>query len=588
MIYYDLKQEAKRKSIGDAIGREGEIRRIARTLKRQYNNNVIVRGESGVGKTAIIEAFFYRAAGTGTSGGAAGIGGAIGAKTSGAAKETGSATGETSADRAIPGFENYSFAKLDSANLKKLFAQINNAGIFNYLGAAFGKLPKNSIVFIDDFENVCPENRLYETGQALTPFFERSDLCLVLAMTEKGRQRMGAELPGFFRHFEEIAISESGQAESTEILKALAPAFELQYSVSLPGETAKFAVGLAAKIPSDKKFPLRAIHLLDESLAFAKISGLKKLGKAEVRQIANEAMSADETARAAAGGMENLQNLETELNKAVIGQERAAKTVANIVRKSGMGLRNPNRPNGSFLFLGPSGVGKTELSKVLAKNVFGSERAFARIDMSEFSEPHTVHRLIGAPPGYIGFEAGGQLTNAIARAPHSLILLDEIEKAHPKIFDIFLQVLEDGRLTDGQGKTADFTNSIIIATSNLGIEEIAGAHARGEDVSGGGFVRSTMMPILVKTFKLEFLNRFDAIIVFNPLGVPELFEIARMEIKKIEDRASETGLQFNINPEILRARIAALADYRFGARPVKRFVEETCEELLEIGSSNRT
>ncbi|TSC66657.1 MAG: ATP-dependent Clp protease ATP-binding subunit ClpB, partial [Candidatus Doudnabacteria bacterium Gr01-1014_77] len=234
------------------------------------------------------------------------------------------------------------------------------------------------------------------------------------------------------------------------------------------------------------------------------------------------------------------------------------------------------------LFLGPSGVGKTETCKVLAKTVYGSERSFTRIDMSEFSEQHTVQRLIGAPPGYIGFETGGQLTNAISEQPYSLILLDEIEKAHPKIFDIFLQVFDDGRLTDGQGKTVNFTNSIVIATSNLGIEEIVQAFKKGVDVSSASFMEKTLMPILMKNFRTEFLNRFDAIVVFNPLSIDKLVEIAELEIKKIEERVKEHNIRFNIDPEILKEKIQSINDLRFGARPVKRFVEQTCESLIAM------
>ena len=683
MIYYDLKQEAKRKSIGDAITREAELRRMARTLKRQYNNNIIVRGESGTGKTALVEAFFYRAANGavdgGTGNGGTGNGGtgngtatnAINKRMSGtvdgsinntknstainttdkrangigndAANRKSNGT-ENNAKNAIFGFENYSLARLDSGNLKKLFAQVGTQEGFNYLSAAFKKIPERSIIFIDDFENVCLEGRLYETAQVLDPFFKKNEVSLILAMTEKGYARIAAETPGFLKNFEEIRIAQHDSRESEEILRALSPAFEKQYGVRVRTDAFKSIVELAAKMNSEKKFPLRAIHFLDECLAFAKISGLKELSKKEIREIYSEktgvplgpaanfantplGTSSNSTnaplgvitkrgnmistegydGRISTAGHETVMNkqrgaglkkeretrqaadpnpqlnLEEILNKNIIGQKQAAKIVAAVVRRSIIGLRNPGRPNGSFLFLGPSGVGKTELSKVLAKSVFGSERAFVRIDMSEFSEAHAQQRLIGAPPGYIGFESGGQLTNAVLNQPYSLILLDEIEKAHPKIFDIFLQVLEDGRLTDGQGQTVNFSDTIIIATSNLGIAELVDAFERGENVSGAEFLKKTMMPILTQNFKLEFLNRFDAIIVFNPLGEAELLEIARAEIRKIEERAGdEHGIKFKIDPEILREKIRALADYRFGARPVKRFIEDACETLLEL------
>jgi ATP-dependent Clp protease ATP-binding subunit ClpB len=243
-----------------------------------------------------------------------------------------------------------------------------------------------------------------------------------------------------------------------------------------------------------------------------------------------------------------------------------------------MGLRNPHKPLGSFLFLGPSGVGKTELAKLLATKVYGSERHFTRIDMSEFTEQHTVQRLIGAPPGYVGFEAGGQLTNTVKHQPYSLILLDEIEKANPRIFDIFLQVFDDGRLSDGQGQVVDFTNTIVIATSNIGINEIVQAYTNNEPE--GDFSEKALLPILQEHFRTEFLNRFDAIIVFNPLSTEDLLKVAYLEIKKIEARTVEHGIKFNIEPQVLKKRIEQLIDLRMGARPVKRFIEQTCESLI--------
>jgi ATP-dependent Clp protease ATP-binding subunit ClpA len=238
------------------------------------------------------------------------------------------------------------------------------------------------------------------------------------------------------------------------------------------------------------------------------------------------------------------------------------------------------------LFLGTSGVGKTELAKSLAKIVYGSERSFTRIDMSEFGESHTVQRLVGAPPGYVGYESGGQLTNSVQDKPYSLILLDEIEKAHAKVFDIFLQVFDDGRLTDGRGQTSNFTNSIIIATSNLGIGEILKGSRDGIDLNSPEFISNNLMPALLKSFRPEFLNRFDAIIVFNPLSADNLLQIAKLEISKIEERVAEHGVKFNIDDNILREKIIELSNPMLGARPIKRFIEQTCEQLIAMKIMN--
>ncbi|MDB4939579.1 MAG: hypothetical protein JWO40_4 [Candidatus Doudnabacteria bacterium] len=551
MIYYDLKIEAKRKSIGNVVARDTELRRIARTLKRQYNNNCLIRGDSGTGKTALLEAFAYQIA-----------------------------------ENKIPGFEKYQLAKLDTTSLKRTIAGLANPEVAAHLIGAFRNLPENTIVFIDDFENIILENKFSDFNQIFEPFFERTDLQLFITISENRYIKLHEENPSFFQNFEQINLKESDSKETSEIITALASSFEKEYGITIGPEAIATVVDLAKKISSDKKSPLRAIHLLDEALAFAKISADTKLEKLHVQEIFAEKTGIP-SATLNSDDSTLLKNLEEEIQKNVVGQDPAIKIIADIVRRGRMGLRNPNRPTGSFLFLGPSGVGKTELSKVLAKTVYGSERAFTRIDMSEFGEQHTVQRLIGAPPGYVGFEAGGQLTNAIAEQPYSLILLDEIEKAHSKIFDIFLQVFDDGRLSDGQGKTINFTNSIVIATSNLGINEIAEAFTDNVDVNSPEFIEATLMPILMQNFRTEFLNRFDAIIVFNPLNIEDLIKIAMLEIQKIELRTQDHKIKFNIDPETLRSKIISIADPRFGARPIKRFIETTCEGLIAAKLLNR-
>ncbi len=548
MLYYDLKLEASKKTIGNAVARDVELRRIARTLKRQYNNNILVRGASGTGKTSLLQALAYQI----SSG-------------------------------AIKGFENANIAQLDTANLKKLFSQMTNpaatADAIAYFQNAFNAMPDNTIAIIDDFDSVAPEHKLAEISQAMQPFFERNGLCLCISVNDLAAQKMREENPAFFQHFEEVAIKETDAKETQEILNALSPAFEKEYAIKIPQSALAAAAELSRKSGHDKKMPLSAIHFLDEALAFAKISGARELEKKHAQEIFSEKTGIP-SAGLDSADISQLKNLETELEKSVIGQNLAVQKIADIVRRGRMGLRNPNRPIGSFLFLGPSGVGKTELSKILAKTVYGSERSFTRIDMSEFGEQHTVQRLIGAPPGYIGFEAGGQLTNAISEQPYSLLLLDEIEKAHSKIFDIFLQVFDDGRLTDGQGKTVNFSNSIIIATSNLGINEIVEQSKKYGDVNDPRFIENVLMPVLLRNFRTEFLNRFDAIIMFNPLGLDDLVSIAHLEIEKIEARTAEHNIKFNIDENVLRRKIMEIMDLRFGARPVKRFVEQTCESLI--------
>lgn len=286
----------------------------------------------------------------------------------------------------------------------------------------------------------------------------------------------------------------------------------------------------------------------------------------EVRGIPKEALQGSAN--------ERLLKLPSYLSSRILGQSHALDTVVSTIQRSLVGFRNYNKPIASFLFLGPSGVGKTELAKALSQHLYHSSRAFVRIDMSEFSEAHTVQRLIGAPPGYVGYEEGGQLTNPVDREPYSLVLLDEIEKAHPKVFDIFLQLLDDGRLTDGRGKTVDFRHTIIIATSNIGLHEIVRAAEHGRLSDTSDFLRREMLPLLVEHFRPELLNRFDALIVFQPLQIAHLMEIGRRVIAEAKTQFGDGTHELNIDEDMLKQLAHEAYQPTFGARPMKRLVEE--------------
>jgi len=276
------------------------------------------------------------------------------------------------------------------------------------------------------------------------------------------------------------------------------------------------------------------------------------------------------------GERERLLHLEDELGQRVIGQQEAVKAVSNAIRRSRAGLSDPNRPNGSFLFLGPTGVGKTELCKALAVALFDTEDALIRIDMSEFMEKHSVARLIGAPPGYVGYEEGGYLTEAVRRRPYSVILLDEIEKAHPEVFNVLLQVLDDGRLTDGQGRTVDFRNTIIVMTSNLGshvIQEMAGEERYDE-------MKAAVIEILGEHFRPEFLNRVDDIIVFHPLEREQIRQIAELQVKIIAGRLEGNGMGLELTTEALDFLANVGYDPVYGARPLKRALQQYLENPL--------
>lgn len=275
--------------------------------------------------------------------------------------------------------------------------------------------------------------------------------------------------------------------------------------------------------------------------------------------------------------LSDIRELSSQLGQRVLGQDHAVTTITRVIQRSHVGLASRNRPIASFLFLGPSGVGKTELAKTLADLLFHSDRAFTRIDMSEFSESHTVQRLIGAPPGYVGYEEGGQLTNPVDREPYSLVLLDEIEKAHPKVFDTFLQLLDDGRLTDGRGKTVDFRHTIVIATSNIGVTQIIEAAETGLIHDRERFLRTSLLPLLVEHFRPEFLNRFDAIIAFSPLSPDRLAEIGRVQIETLIKRLAEQSIELTVTDETVALLAKRAYQPTFGARPMRRLIQDEIE-----------
>jgi ATP-dependent Clp protease ATP-binding subunit ClpB len=271
--------------------------------------------------------------------------------------------------------------------------------------------------------------------------------------------------------------------------------------------------------------------------------------------------------------MEKLLHMEQSLHERLVGQDEAVRVVSNAVRRARAGLQDPNRPIGSFIFLGPTGVGKTELGRALAGFLFDSDRAIVRIDMSEYQEKHTVSRLIGAPPGYVGYEEGGQLTEAVRRHPYSVVLFDEIEKAHSEVFNVLLQLLDDGRLTDGQGRTVDFRNTVIIMTSNLGSE----LWATGRPVD-----RDQVMGVLLRHFRPEFLNRIDEIVVFHPLSRENLREIVRIQLMRVQALLRERGLALDVTPEALDYLAEVGWDPDFGARPLKRAIQREVQDPLAL------
>ncbi len=539
--YYDLRLEALEKRLDLIIGRTEEIDRLTRVINRKIHNNCLIVGNAGSGKTRLARGFIRQLL-----------------------------LDSEYNNRAFIELAAESFDALNSGNLVPI-------GKYK---EAFESLPK-SVVLIDNFGRLVfnKPSLLNYMISLCRPFAEEGTIQFVFSLEPKELKWIEAQQPNFLNFFETIQISNQSREEQLAILKESYTRLSNATDPKIEDSLLNIIISLVERFSSLGNLPAGAVAILDEILAHARSKKSEFVSEEDVYRVVSDKTGVPLT-QLQTSDKELLKNMEVELNKKIIGQKAAVAQICSSITRARLGLKSPNRPLGSFLMLGPSGVGKTETAKMVAEKVFGATNRFIRIDMSEFSEAHTVARLVGAPAGYVGFDVGGGLTNAVKEQPYSLILLDEIEKAHPKIFDIFLQILDDGRLTSGQGETVDFTQTIIMATSNIGVSEIVAGFSHNEDIASEGFIRDALLPALSQSFRLEFLNRFDATLVFKPLTEEDLFEVAKLEIKKVEARTARHNITFKIDPEVLRSKIKSLIDPRFGARPIKRFIETTCENLI--------
>ena len=411
----------------------------------------------------------------------------------------------------------------------------------------------------------------------------RGELQLIGATTNQEFRTHIQKDAALERRFGRVQIEEPTPKQAVDILEGLAPRYERYHGVRLPNEALREAVELSVRYLPGRCLPDKAIDLVDEACAAVRIRAEREgekdpvLSRKEIARVVAQA-SGVPAERVGEKERERLARLEERLNAEVVGQSRAVAAVAGAIRRSRTGLGEPGRPIGAMLFLGPTGVGKTALAKALAESWFGSEKALLKFDMSEYQEQHTVARLLGAPPGYLGHDEGGQLTEAVRRKPYSVVLLDEIEKAHPDVFNILLQVLDDGRITDSQGRTVDFKNTIIILTSNLGSPYILEGITPEGEISQEA--RDKVDALLKQQFRPEFLNRLDDIIYYKPLMKTEIYKIVDLMLAELGKRLEDKRLSIEVTDAAKEAIVNQGYDQNFGARPLKRFIQRRIETLI--------
>jgi ATP-dependent Clp protease ATP-binding subunit ClpC len=526
--------------IDEVIGREKEIDQVIRVLARRNKSNAILIGDPGVGKTAIVEGLALK----------------------------------ISQGNVPPLIKN---VQIHSLNLTTLLAGTSYQGeLEERLNTIIKEVKRvgNIIVFIDEIHMIMGAGGAagaMTAANILKPALARGELNVIGATTQDEYRQHIEKDSALERRFESVYVDEPSSEVTLKILASVAEKLTKHHGVTIAPDSLQAAVDLSSRYITDRFLPDKAIDLLDEATSGAKVAGHDNVSVEDIKKVLSQRTGIPVTSLSQEESLQ-LMNMEENLNSQIIGQATAVKSIADVIKRSRAGLNDPNRPIGSFLLLGPTGVGKTELAKVLARTVYQSEKAMIRLDMSEFTEAHTADKLIGAPPGYVGYEEGGQLTNPVRHRPYSLILLDELEKGHPKVFDIFLQVLEDGRLTDSQGHTVDFKNTIIIMTSNIDVSQFV-ENPQGAD-------RNEVMRVLSGNLRPEFVNRIDDIVIMNSLTLNNIKDIARLQLNKLMEKLKQKQITLTIPDETLD-KLAELGDVKdFGARPLKRLIQNHIEEPI--------
>ena len=611
----DLTQMAAEGKLDPVVGREKEISRLIQILSRRTKNNPCLVGEPGVGKTAIAEGLAQRI-----------LAGSVPETIKDKRLVVLDLSGMVAGSKYRGEFEE---------RIRKVVDEVReNQGI---------------LLFIDELHTIIgaggAEGAL-DASNILKPSLSRGELQIIGATTLEEYRKYIEKDAALERRFQPVTVEEPSEEEAYEILKGLRPYYERHHKVEIADEALEAAVKMSVRYINDRFLPDKAIDLIDEAASKVQLSGYQASSEIEdlsreIQEILQEkeraiktgylslAKECQEKQKEAEARLEQLQvkeekknqrksgkvdekavasivsdwtkipvqrltegetrrlaQLEKELHKRVIGQEEAVRAVSQAVKRGRVGLKDPNRPIGSFLFLGPTGVGKTELSKALAQAVFGSEQAMIRVDMSEYMEKHSVSKLIGSPPGYVGYDEGGQLSEKVRRNPYSVILFDEIEKAHPDVFNILLQVLDDGHITDAHGRKVDFKQTIIIMTSNAGAQAIVepkqlGFISQKDEKKDYEKMKSGVMEEVRRLFKPEFLNRIDEIMVFHTLNKEEIRKIVLLLLKSLEKRCEE---QMDIHLNVTNSAVDYIAeagfDAKYGARPLRRAIQSKIEDRL--------
>ena len=608
----NLTELAKQGKIDPVIGREKEIERVIQILSRRNKNNPCLIGEPGVGKTAIAEGLALKI-----------VNGEVPEMLANKTIYSLDLTSMVAGTKYRGDFEE---------RIKKAMDEVKDN--------------KDVILFIDEIHNIMGAGAAegaVDAANILKPSLARGEIQVIGATTISEYRKNIEKDAALERRFQPVTVGEPTEEETVEILKGLRDKYEAHHKVKITDDAIDSAVKLSSRYINDRFLPDKAIDLIDEAASVVRLNAytlpqnlkdmeeeIKRLNAekqdavnnqkfeeaAKLRDKANElkkllddekskwrnssnhdakAVSSEEIAQVVSQWTgvpvsqltkeesERLLNMENILHERIVGQDKAVSAISKAIRRGRVGLKNPNRPIGSFIFLGPTGVGKTELCKSLAEAMFGDENAIIKLDMSEYMEKHTVSKLIGAPPGYVGFDEGGQLTEKIRRKPYSVVLFDEIEKAHPDVFNMFLQILEDGVLTDSQGRKVSFKNAIIIMTSNVGASKITDEKLALGFVQEDGkklSIEDLVMPDLKKTFKPEFLNRLDDIIVFNQLNQNDIEEIAKRMLKSLKKRTADLGIELDFTDNAITELAKEGFDKTYGARPLRRAIQSKIEDRL--------